>query len=83
MPLTTDRGTAVRSVPPSRGGRNGTLTKRRTRFEVKQEIPCTRGQANAAHVPLILYWTCRIWLKAQRGKLNEDPVIVAMRDPVS
>ena len=23
--------------------------------------------------PLILYWTCRIWLKAQRGELNEDP----------
>ena len=33
--------------------------------------------------PLILYWTRRIWLKAHRGKLNEDPVILAMRDPVS
>jgi 4-hydroxybenzoate polyprenyltransferase len=33
--------------------------------------------------PLILYWTCRIWLKAQRGELNEDPVTLAMRDPVS
>lgn len=33
--------------------------------------------------PLILYWTCRIWLKAHRGELNEDPVILAMCDPVS
>jgi 4-hydroxybenzoate polyprenyltransferase len=33
--------------------------------------------------PLILYWTCRIWLKAQRGELDEDPVTLAMRDPVS
>lgn len=33
--------------------------------------------------PLILYWTCRIWLKAQRGELNEDPVTLAMRDRAS
>lgn len=33
--------------------------------------------------PLILYWTCRIWLKAQRGELNEDPVTLAMRDRTS
>jgi 4-hydroxybenzoate polyprenyltransferase len=33
--------------------------------------------------PLILYWTCRIWLKAQRGELDEDPVTLAMQDPVS
>jgi 4-hydroxybenzoate polyprenyltransferase len=33
--------------------------------------------------PLILYWTCRIWLKAHRGELNEDPVNLALRDPVS
>jgi 4-hydroxybenzoate polyprenyltransferase len=33
--------------------------------------------------PLILYWTCRIWLKAQRGELNEDPITLAMRDPLS
>jgi len=33
--------------------------------------------------PLILYWTCRIWLKAQRGELDEDPVTLAMRDPAS
>ena len=33
--------------------------------------------------PLILYWICRIWLKAHRGELNEDPVSLALRDPVS
>lgn len=33
--------------------------------------------------PLILYWTCRIWLKAHRGELNEDPVTLAITDPVS
>jgi len=33
--------------------------------------------------PLILYWTCRIWLKAQRGELNEDPIALAIRDPFS
>ncbi len=33
--------------------------------------------------PLTLYWTCRIWLKAHRGELNEDPVNLALSDPVS
>jgi hypothetical protein len=33
--------------------------------------------------PLILFWTSRIWLKAHRGELNEDPVTLAIRDPVS
>jgi len=33
--------------------------------------------------PLLLYWACRIWLKAQRGELNEDPVTLAMSDKVS
>jgi len=33
--------------------------------------------------PLILYWNSRIWLKAHRGELDEDPVTLALRDPVS
>jgi 4-hydroxybenzoate polyprenyltransferase len=33
--------------------------------------------------PLILYWACRIWLKAHRGELNEDPINLAISDPVS
>jgi 4-hydroxybenzoate polyprenyltransferase len=31
-------------------------------------------------IPLILWWCCRVWLKASRGELNEDPVIFAVRD---
>ncbi|NDC63585.1 MAG: UbiA family prenyltransferase [Planctomycetia bacterium] len=31
-------------------------------------------------IPLILWWCCRIWLKASRGQLNEDPVMFAVRD---
>lgn len=33
--------------------------------------------------PLILYWSCRVWLKAHRGDLNEDPVSLALSDPIS
>jgi 4-hydroxybenzoate polyprenyltransferase len=33
--------------------------------------------------PLVLYWLSRIWLKAHRGDLHEDPITFAMRDPVS
>ncbi len=34
-------------------------------------------------VPLLLYWLHRVWLLASRGELNEDPVVFAMRDPMS
>ena len=33
--------------------------------------------------PLVLYWHSRIWLKAHRGQLNEDPLIFAVTDRVS
>jgi 4-hydroxybenzoate polyprenyltransferase len=33
--------------------------------------------------PLLLYWICRLWLKAKRQELNDDPVVFALRDPVS
>lgn len=33
--------------------------------------------------PFMLYWISRVWLLAQRGRLNEDPVIFALRDRVS
>ena len=33
--------------------------------------------------PLLLYWVCRIWLIAHRGKLRDDPVVMAARDPIS
>src|ERR1039458_2314990 len=33
--------------------------------------------------PIILYWLSRTWLLAHRGELKEDPVTLAIRDPVS
>ncbi|MCI0673327.1 MAG: UbiA family prenyltransferase, partial [Myxococcaceae bacterium] len=33
--------------------------------------------------PVLLYWVSRIWLLAHRGKVDEDPLIFALRDPVS
>jgi 4-hydroxybenzoate polyprenyltransferase len=33
--------------------------------------------------PIILYWLSRLWLKAHRGDLHEDPITLAIRDPVS
>ncbi|MFZ2960740.1 MAG: UbiA family prenyltransferase [Candidatus Ozemobacteraceae bacterium] len=32
---------------------------------------------------LELYWISRVWLIAHRGKMNEDPVVFALKDPVS
>jgi len=33
--------------------------------------------------PVLAYWLSRIWLKASRGQLNDDPVTLAIRDPGS
>jgi len=33
--------------------------------------------------PIVLYWTSRVWLRASRGQLQEDPVTMAFRDRVS
>jgi 4-hydroxybenzoate polyprenyltransferase len=33
--------------------------------------------------PILLYWVTRVWLLAYRDALHEDPVIFALRDPVS
>lgn len=33
--------------------------------------------------PIVLYWLSRNWLLAHRGELKEDPVTLAIRDPVS
>jgi 4-hydroxybenzoate polyprenyltransferase len=30
--------------------------------------------------PLMLYWVSRIWMKAHRGEMHDDPVIFAARD---
>jgi H+/Cl- antiporter ClcA len=34
-------------------------------------------------IPLSLFWTMRVWLKAIRGALHDDPVVFAARDWVS
>lgn len=32
---------------------------------------------------LMLYWVSRVWMKAHRGTMNEDPVVFALKDPIS
>jgi 4-hydroxybenzoate polyprenyltransferase len=32
---------------------------------------------------LLLYWISRVWLRAHRGTMNEDPLVFALKDPVS
>lgn len=34
-------------------------------------------------IPVLVYWISRIWLKAFRGEMNEDPMIFAFRDRAS
>ena len=36
-----------------------------------------------ALIPLFLFWILRVWLKAIRGALDDDPVVFAARDWVS
>lgn len=33
--------------------------------------------------PLLLYWISRIWFKAHRGEVQEDPIVFAMRDKIT
>ncbi|MFN7570371.1 MAG: UbiA family prenyltransferase [Betaproteobacteria bacterium] len=34
-------------------------------------------------VPILLYWVSRVWVKTHRGQMHDDPVMFAVRDPVS
>ena len=34
-------------------------------------------------VPIFLYFVCRMWVKAHRGEMHDDPVVYAFRDRVS
>lgn len=34
-------------------------------------------------VPVLLYWISRMWLNAHRNQMNDDPLVYAVRDPVS
>ncbi|REM12213.1 hypothetical protein DSI34_10940, partial [Mycobacterium tuberculosis] len=33
--------------------------------------------------PLLLFWLSRVWLIAHRGRMNDDPIVFALRDRVS
>lgn len=33
--------------------------------------------------PLLLFWMSRMWLLAYRGRVDEDPIVAAVRDPAS
>jgi 4-hydroxybenzoate polyprenyltransferase len=33
--------------------------------------------------PLVLYWITRIWILSFRGELHEDPILFAVKDPVT
>ena len=30
--------------------------------------------------PLMFYWVARLWMKANRGEVDDDPVVFAARD---
>jgi 4-hydroxybenzoate polyprenyltransferase/phosphoserine phosphatase len=34
-------------------------------------------------IPIQLYWVSRMWMKAQRGQMHDDPVVFALRDRYS
>jgi 4-hydroxybenzoate polyprenyltransferase len=36
-----------------------------------------------ALIPLLVYWAGRMWLLAQRGELDDDPILFTTRDPGS
>jgi len=34
-------------------------------------------------VPVLLYWISRMWVKAHRGEMHDDPIIFAVTDRLS
>jgi 4-hydroxybenzoate polyprenyltransferase len=34
-------------------------------------------------VPILLYWITRMWVKAHRGEMHDDPVVFAIGDRLS
>jgi hypothetical protein len=34
-------------------------------------------------VPILLYWISRMWVKAHRGEMHDDPVVFALSDGIS
>jgi 4-hydroxybenzoate polyprenyltransferase len=33
--------------------------------------------------PLLLFWISRMWLLAHRGRMDQDPIVATVRDPIS
>lgn len=36
-----------------------------------------------AILPILLYWISRVWLKAHRGEMHDDPLVFAIKDKIS
>jgi hypothetical protein len=34
-------------------------------------------------IPVVLYWISRMWMKAHRGDMHEDPLLYSLRDRYS
>jgi len=34
-------------------------------------------------VPCLLYWISRLWFIAHRREMHDDPILFAVRDPIS
>mgnify|MGYP006165548637 FL=1 len=34
-------------------------------------------------VPIMLYWISRVWMLTHRGKMHDDPLVYALKDPAS
>lgn len=49
--------------------------------EVRQLYP--NPNVMWALVPCMMYWISRLWLKAHRGEMHEDPILYAVRDGAS
>ena len=53
-------------------------------YGVVSDIPALRTQPAVLVVGTVITgWIMRLWLLAHRGELNDDPVLFAVRDPVS
>ena len=64
---------------------NPALMSARASFASAQNNPQTNAIYNNAFwlwlvPPLLWYWTSRLWLKAHRGEVDDDPVVFALRD---
>jgi hypothetical protein len=43
----------------------------------------TRADLLWVGLPILLYWQARVWLLTGRGRMDDDPVVFALRDRVS